>query len=112
MKKLKATSLLGILALVAAGCASQPLKFPTTAEISKGNYTVLGEGEGEATGLMLFDVIPIGQNERFVRAYDAAVKSKNGDALIDPTIEEHWFWGYVLDGYSTKVSGTVIKYNR
>lgn len=112
MNKTKLIASIGALAVLAAGCVSQPLTFPTTAEVSKGNYNVLGPGEGEATGLMLFDVIPIGQNERFVKAYDAAVKSKDGDALIDPTIQEHWFWGYILDGYSTKVSGTVIKYNK
>jgi hypothetical protein len=111
MNKIKSALSIGALAAIAAGCASQPLTFPTAAELSKG-YTTVGHGEGQATGLMLFDVIPIGQNERFVRAYDAAVKSQNGDALIDATIEEHWFWGYILDGYSTKVSGTVIKYNK
>ena len=101
---------LGLLSLLAAGCASQPLKFPTVAQVTKTNYDVLGEGQGEATGLMLFTFIPIGQNERFLRAYDAAVKSKNGDALIDAEISEKWFWAYVLNGYSTKVTGTVIKY--
>jgi hypothetical protein len=105
---MKKTSLLsiGLLALITAGCASQPLKIPT---ITK-SYDTLGEASGSATGLMLFNVIPIGQNERFVRAYDAAVKSKGGDALIDPVIKENWFWGYILDGYTTEISGTVIKY--
>jgi len=112
MKKIKTILSLGVLVIAAAGCVSQPLRFPTAAETAKGNYTVLGEAEGEATGLMLFDVIPIGQNERFVRAYDAAVKSKGGDALIDITIQEHWFWAYLLDGYSTKVTGTAIKYSK
>jgi hypothetical protein len=112
MKKINVLLSLGALIIAASGCVSQPLRFPTAAETAKGNYTVVGEAEGEATGLMLFDVIPIGQNERFVRAYDAAVKSKGADALIDVTIQEHWFWAYLLDGYSTKVSGTAIKYNK
>lgn len=111
MKKTRTVLSIGALALLAAGCVSQPLVLPTAADTSKG-YTVVGQGEGHATGLMLFDIIPIGQNERFVKAYDAAVKSQNGDALIDVTIQENWFWGYVLDGYSTKVTGTVIKYNK
>lgn len=111
MKKITTILSIGILAAIAVGCVSQPLTFPTAADLSKG-YTVVGHGEGGATGLMLFDVIPIGQNERFVKAYDAAVKSQNGDALIDATVQEHWFWGYILNGYSTTVSGTVIKYNK
>src|SRR5437764_15051751 len=93
------------LGLLAVGCASQPLKIPT---ITKANYDVLGEGQGDATGIMLFNIIPIGQNERFVKAYEAAVASKNGDALLDPQITENWFWGYILNGYSTHVTGTVI----
>jgi hypothetical protein len=112
MKKLKAIVSLGLLGLMAAGCVSQPLRFPTAAELSKGNYTVVGESQGEATGLMLFNFIPIGQNERFVRAYDSAVRSKGGDAMINVTIQENWFWAYILNGYSTKVTGTVIKYNK
>jgi hypothetical protein len=98
---------LSSLALLASGCISQPLKISTP---TKGPYDVVGEGKGEATGIMLFNLIPIGQNERFVRAYDAAVKSKGGDALIDPVIQEHWFWGYILNGYSTEITGTIIKY--
>ena len=100
-----------ILCLIAiallCGCAGQPLKLSAPRQQ---NYDVLGEGEGGATGLMLFGVIPIGQNERFVRAYDEAVKSKGGDDILNPEISEDWFWGYVLNGYSTKVKGTVIKY--
>jgi len=107
MKKLQLIGLVALAGIFASGCVSQPLKIPT---VTKADYEVLGEGKGSATGLMLFDVIPIGQNERFVRAYDAAVKTKNGDALINPEITEHWFWGYVLNGYSTEITGTVIKY--
>jgi hypothetical protein len=98
------------LAILAMGCASQPLKFPTVEKVNQTHYDVLGEGKGEATGIMLFQFIPIGQNERYVKAYDMAVKSKGGDALIDPEIEENWFWGYILNGYQTRVKGTVIKY--
>ena len=107
MKKSTLATLFASAAIFASGCVSQPLRIPT---VTTSNYDVLGEGKGSATGLMLFDVIPIGQNERFVRAYEAAVKSKNGDALINPEITEHWFWGYILNGYSTEITGTVIKY--
>jgi hypothetical protein len=111
MNKIKIVLSFGMLGLLAAGCVSQPLNLPTVEQINHAKYQTLGEGQGEATGIMLFGLIPIGQNERFVNAYDAAVKSKGGDALIDATIQENWFWGYVLDGYQTHVKGTVIKYN-
>ena len=99
--------LLTLLPLLWTGCASQPLRIPT---VTKTPYDTLGEGKGSATGLMLFNIIPIGQNERFVNAYQAAVKSKGGDALLDPVVKENWFWGYILNGYTTEITGTVIKY--
>jgi hypothetical protein len=110
MKLTKITKILSAIAFVGVagvGCVSQPLKIPS---VANRHYEELGPGQGNATGLMLFDVIPIGQNERFVRAYDAAVASQKGDALINPEITEHWFWGYILNGYSTEIRGTVIKY--
>ena len=97
-----------LLALLFCGCASQPLKIPTV--VANKPYETIGPAEGGATGLMLFNFIPIGQNERFVNAYNAALRSKNADALLDPEISENWFWGYILNGYSTKIQGTAIKY--
>ena len=93
--------------ITVSGCASVPLEIPTPAQSTK--YEVLGEGSGQATGIMLFNLIPIKQNTRFVRAYNAAVQSKGGDRLINPTIQERWFWAWVLNGYTTTVSGTVVK---
>jgi len=98
---------LSLLAFLTAGCVSKPLKIETR---TGSNYEELGEGQGSATGIMLFNFIPIGQNERFVRAYEAAVKSKGGDALLNPEISERWFWAYMLNLYHTTVRGTVIKY--
>ena len=88
------------------GCTSVPLRIET--HDPPGTYRELGEGSGAAVGIMLFDVIPIGQNQRLVRAYEQAVASRGGTRLKDPTIEERWFWAYVLNGYITRVSGTVI----
>ncbi|HUL00844.1 MAG TPA: hypothetical protein VLX29_08320 [Nitrospirota bacterium] len=88
-------------------CTSVPVKIPT---VMDKQYAVLGEGEGSAVGIMLFNCIPIGQNQRLDRAYKDAIYSKNGDALINPVISERWFWAYVLNGYVTTVKGTVIKY--
>ncbi len=95
--------------LMIFGCTSVPVKIPT---ITEKEYDVLGDGEGSAVGIMLFNVIPIGQNERLERAYKDAIYSKNGDALINPVIDERWFWAYVLNGYITTVKGTVIKFKK
>ncbi len=92
------------------GCSSNPLKISTLQNRTPDkDYQVLGPAEGGAVGIMLFNIIPIGQNSRFERAYEEAVQSKGGDRLIDPVITEKWFWGVVLNGYITKISGTVVK---
>jgi hypothetical protein len=94
----------------AFGCVSQPLKIPTLQnKAPEKDYQVVGVGEGGALGIMLFNLIPIGQNSRFERAYEEAVKSKGGDRIIDPEIKETWFWGLILNGYITEISGTVVK---
>ena len=98
--------LISLFMIISFGCASTPLKFHG---LDPGNYEVLGEGQGTATGIMLLQFIPIGQNTRFMQAYQAAVHSKGGDALIDIEISERWFWAYILNGYSTTVKGTVVR---
>ncbi len=77
------------------GCVSVPFNTSATPpnQIEGKDYQVLGEGEGSSTGIMLFNIIPIGQNDRFKNAYDEAILSKGGDRLINPVIEERWFWG-------------------
>ncbi len=93
------------------GCASNPpLQISTLQNKTQDkDYQVLGPGEGGAVGILLFGFIPIGQNDRYERAYDEAVKSKGGTRLIDPVVTENWFWGVILNGFITKISGTVVK---
>lgn len=101
--------LCSILIILVSGCASVPLEVPN---ISKMEYDELGEGVGTSTGIMLFQFIPIGQNNRFERAYQAAIDSKGGDQLLNPVVSERWFWAYILNGYTTTVKGTVIKFRK
>ncbi len=107
MKKMLVCSM--IIIVFAFGCASVPLEI---SNINNQEYEVQGEGTGTAVGIMLFNVIPIRQNTRFKRAYQAAVDSKGGDNLLNPVITERWFWGYILNGYKTTVTGTVIKFKK
>jgi len=108
--KIQGIIFLAILLIFTIGCASAPMRVPTpNSLVPNRDYEVLGEGEGEATGIMLFQVIPIGQNDRFELAYERAVKSKGGDRLLDPVVSEKWFWAWLLNGYTTKVKGTVVR---
>ena len=94
------------IAALMAGCTSDPLAFR---KCDMTNAKVLGTAEGESTGIMLFQLIPIGQNDRFKNAYNDAINKLGGTCLTDPVIEEKWFWAYVLNGYSFKVKGTVVR---
>lgn len=96
----------GLFTLTLAGCTGTPMTAP---HYDSSEYTVLGHSEGSATGLMVLGFIPVQQNNRFVRAQNAAIKAKGGDALINTQVQEKWFWAYVLNGYTTTVSGDVVK---
>jgi len=110
MKKSMAAVLLAVACGAAfSGCASAPVYLGPQAGKP---YEVVGKGAGGASGFMLFQIIPCGNNSKVQRAYDAAVKSRNGDALINPTIKETWYWAWIGDGYSTFIDGDVIKYKQ
>ncbi|MCQ6255490.1 hypothetical protein [Pseudomonas sp. Q11] len=105
LSKIVACALVG---LALAGCTGTPMK---TKQYDSSQYTVVGHSEAKATGLLLFGMIPIRQNNRFVRAQNAAILAKGGDAMINTQVQEDWFWAWVLTGYTTKVSGDVVKLN-
>ena len=103
LSKVVAAALFGV---VLAGCTGAPMK---TAHYVSNQYTVVGHSEASATGLLLFGIIPIRQNSRFVRAQNAAIQAKGGDAMINTQVQENWFWAWVLTGYTTTISGDVVK---
>ena len=94
------------LVLTVTACHSVPLTIPS-APVSP-NEQRLGTGEGSSTGIMLFQFIPIKQNDRFVDAYREALTQSGGTRLVDVTIEERWFWAWVLNGYIFHVKGTGV----
>ena len=106
----RAITALILSSLLVSGCVSVPVNMGTPPNQIEGrDYKILGEGEGSSVGIMLFNIIPINQNDRFKRAYEKAILSKGGDRLLNPVIEESWFWAYILNGYIFKVKGTVVK---
>lgn len=88
------------------GCVATPLDLQ---EPVAGTYDVIGPAVGKTGGVLLFNFIPIAYNQRFKHAYDLAVQSQGADALINVTIEERWWWGFVLNGNVTTVRGTAVK---
>ena len=102
-----ASGLLGaLLAFTIAACHSVPLTIPS-APVGP-NEQQLGVGEGSSTGIMLFQFIPINQNDRFVDAYRQALAQSGGTRLTNITITERWFWAWVLNGYIFHVKGTGV----
>ncbi|MFT5703069.1 MAG: hypothetical protein ACI9TO_000430 [Rickettsiales bacterium] len=105
--KIKTIILALALTSLISSCSSAPKRIGVEA---KRPYEVIGKGEAQTTGIMLFSVIPIGQNTKLSRAYDAAVRQAGGDDMVNINITESWFWAYVLNGYKTKIEGDVVRY--
>jgi hypothetical protein len=91
-----------------AACVGNTYSIPTPA-YDAAKYEVVGDASTTKTGIMLLQLIPIGQNDKIERAMQLLMQEKGGDALTDVTIRESWFWAYVLNGYSVKVEAKVLK---
>lgn len=106
----KVTSLIAIAACtLMVGCSSVPLRM---GPVPGKEYEVVGKGNANAGGFMLFQFIPIMHNDKIQRAYTAAVNQRGGDDLLNPTITERWFWAYIGNGYRTTIEGDVIRYKK
>jgi hypothetical protein len=98
---------IGLMA-VCIGCVGRPYQFASV-ELDPDRYEELGYAEIDAGGLMILNVIPARQNDKIERAIEAAIASKGGDELIDITVQERWFWAWVLNGYRVNIKGMVVK---
>ncbi len=107
MTKLHQLILSAGLLLISAACSSTPVRFDTAPLAA--NEEVIGPAEGSSTGIMLFQFIPLGQNDRFAKAYAQALEVSGATRLVDVTIQERWFWAWVLNGYSFRVTGTAVR---
>src|SRR3972149_5939097 len=97
-----------LLIVFVSGCSGSRYQMPKV-ELAPGQYDVLGESEATAVGIHLFQIFPINLNDKFGSAVDAAIAKRGGDALVDVSVQESWFWAYVLNGYRTTVRGTAVK---
>lgn len=102
-----------------AGC-THVTPIVSSMNFSPESMEVLGRGQGESRRGYLLCAIPISvsvnisdDNYSITRAVDDAVRSKNGDALIN-TFAEHetgWIWPFWC-WKSVRVSGTVVKFKK
>ena len=99
--------ILCVTSLTVQACVSTAVKIETAPITS--NEKALGEASGSSTGVLLFGFIPIKQNSRFHNAYNQAIDMHPGTTrLVDPVIQEQWFWAFVLNGFTFNVKGTAV----
>ena len=91
-----------------SACSGGFYKIPTP-DYDATKYTVVTSDTVTTTGVMLFQFIPIDFNEKIQRALENLKAKNGGDALTDITIQESWFWAYILNGYSEEVHATILK---
>src|SRR4029434_7387765 len=85
-----ATALVGCV-----GCASASYRVAHV-ELDPTKYEQLGYAEGDATWVLILNIIPFGRPDQIHRAMEDAIQSKHGEEIVDVTIEESWF----LNGFS------------
>jgi hypothetical protein len=94
------------LAASLAGCAGS---MTSVAPLPPPAFTELGKTSGSACGFLLFDLFPIGVNDRTGRAYARAVDHVSASSLTDTTVEQTWQYGVVGTLLCTEVSGTGVQ---
>lgn len=97
-----------VLITLLASCTSTKVRLEHGEPVGP-NEEALGYAEGVAGGFMLFQVFPIGQNDRFERAYQKALASIGADRLFNVTVWESWYWAGVGNGYVFHVAGSGVR---
>ena len=103
MKKI----LISLFVLFQIGCAGQQYSLPLPD--NKSNYDTIATDSVTATGVHLFGIIPINLNNKVERATETLKAKYNGDAVTNVSVQERWYWAYILNIYKTEVTATVLK---
>lgn len=94
--------------VVITGCAGREYRIPQP-DVDMTKYHDLGPVTQTASGVHLFQIIPIGLTSKIERAIKTAIMQKGGDTLKDIVVKERWYWAYVLNIYKVDIEGTVIR---
>lgn len=103
---------MGILAVFAAGCASQMVTIVPKPPV---NAQKLGRVEGSGAGALgilstAYNFIPMGLNDRMQRAYDDALaKAPGATGLTNVTLEEDWYWFVIGTLRHVTITGEAVK---
>ena len=70
------------------GCSSGPV---TVAPRPPMNPTLLGSAKGSSCGMLLFNLVPMGVNDRLAEAHTAAQAALGTNEVVDVRIRERWY---------------------
>ncbi|TGK32497.1 hypothetical protein EHQ12_19080, partial [Leptospira gomenensis] len=94
--------------LLTSGCSSTPVFLPEnqTASTAKDPNLPSYPVYGRSCGFLLFGILPIDTNERFIRAYQKMISQRKG-TVSQITLQESWYWGLIGTGYCATFTGLV-----
>jgi hypothetical protein len=104
-------AVVALLMVVTAGCAHMPGGIaPSSTPLEGKTYVELGEATGTDSAVYLLGIIPLTGSNTTPDALADAVASRNGDALINVTVESYYQYFIVFSRAVTTVQGDVIKF--
>ena len=100
-----------LLLFIVAGCAHSPGGIaPSSTPLEGKKYENLGKATGSDSLYYLLGIIPISNSNTTPEALANAIRSRNGDAMINITVESYAQWWVVVTRVVTTVQGDVIKF--
>lgn len=113
MKKRMAAAGLCCMGMLLTGCVMSPGGIaPSSTPINGRAYKNLGRATKTDSRVHLFGFIPLSGANTTRDAIDAAVRSRDGDAMINITVESYNQWFLIITRSATRVDGDVIKFSQ
>lgn len=97
---IKTTLITILLSAFVFGCAGTPVHF-SDAPIDKIDLSRERHVTAKAASVHLFDLIPIGINDRHVNAYEKLQAEAGNDYLTNIKIQDSWSWVVIGHKYTT-----------
>ena len=104
--------LVSIILINVCGCVMNPGGIaPSTTPINGRKYKNLGRVANTDSRIYLFGFIPVSGANTIRNAVDQAVASRNGDAMINVSVESYTQFWIILTRFVTRVDGDVIRFD-
>ena len=96
-----------------AGCAHRPGGISASSTPIDGReYKRLGRAKGKSSRILLFGFIPVSGSNSTMEALNEAIRSRNGDALVEVAVSSYYQYWILFSKNSTRVEGEVIRFER